>query len=97
MEDAELVIQMPVGLPCLKRGRRNKKKNFATDSIYDCYFIIFFKLLTISGQKRQICERILNFLPILCGLNEFASFCVGFPQEKLQVLTNHKKVKIWGS
>ena len=24
-EDAETVIQIPVGLPCLERGRRNKK------------------------------------------------------------------------
>ena len=28
--------------------------------IYNCYFIILFEILTISGQKRQICERTLK-------------------------------------
>ena len=47
--------------------------------IYDWYFILFFKILTISGQKRQICERTFNFFcRFLCGPNEFGSFCVGF-------------------
>ena len=32
--------------------------------IYDCYFINFFKILTLSGQKIQICKRTLIFLPI---------------------------------
>ena len=35
--------------------------------IYECYFMIFFKILTISGQKRQICEHTLKFLANFCA------------------------------
>ena len=52
--------------------------------------------MTISGQKRQICEHTLNFLPISMRPNEFASVCVGFSSEKLQVLKNHQKAKNLG-
>ena len=63
--------------------------------IYECYFIIFFKILTISGQERQICERTLKF---------FANFCAApmnlevFVWKNFQVLKNHEKAKKnWGS
>ena len=48
--------------------------------------LYFFKNLTTSDQKRQICERTLIFCQFLRGPNEFASFCLGFSSGKLQVL-----------
>ena len=36
VEDAELVIQIPVGLPCLERGRLVKKVFFVFGGLLQC-------------------------------------------------------------
>ena len=60
-------------------------------------FILCFKVLTISCQKIQICERtLIIFWQFIRGPSEFASFCVGFSSGKIHVLKNHEKPKIWG-
>ena len=46
------------------------------------FLVFFFKILTISGQKRQIWEHTEFFCQFLHGPNEFASFCVGFSSGK---------------
>ena len=70
--------------------------------------LLFYKLfqkMTISGQKRQICELTLNFFcQFLRGPNEFASFCIWFSSGKTssfkkspngQNLGVLKKVSFW--
>ena len=62
--------------------------------IYERYFVIFFKILTISGQKRQICERTLNLFANFCAAPMNLEVLVkDSPQEKLQVLKIIKKPK----
>ena len=53
--------------------------------------------MTISGRKRQICKRTLNFLPISTRPQWICKFlCRIFLRKNFQVLKNHQKAKIWG-
>ena len=61
--------------------------------IYNCCFIVYFKILTISCQKIQIRERTLNiFDNFYAAPMNLQIFVWDSPQEK-----NHEKAKIWGS
>ena len=51
--------------------------------------------MTISDQKRQICERTLKFFANFYAAPMNLQFFVeDFPQEKLQVLKNHQKLGV---
>ena len=64
--------------------------------IYDSYFINFFKMLTISGQKSQICERTLKFLLISTRPQWICKFCAWFSSGKTSSFKKSQKTKIWG-
>ena len=63
---------------------------------YQRHLFYILKKLTTSGQKNQICEHNLNFCTnFFTALINLHVFVWDSPQEKLQVLKNHQKAKIW--